>query len=459
VSGYSTWPNADIVLSNGGQIGTPRTITTDGNFLMIGDHNAQGQSAMHGGWVWTSFPTTNEQVPDFFLSENPSTIWPQGAFTSSGQLVTVTDTLHVWNQAPQSSQATPSVSLNTRAYGVRSGDGSDVAVVNGRVYFSDYNGNRILVYNSVPTHADQLPDFALGAPDIYTNTFDTEHFMNNPVVHSDGQSIFLASGFDVKLLGWRQIPADSTTPPDAIYENGLEAVTGITTYQGALIVSKGHPAGMFAAGELMIWSDVNSFWGGSGPDTTITSIGGAALDQVKGICADGQNLYVHAFDDSTRTGTLHVFDRVPTQQSTPVYAISTSGDGGNVSSDGDHVVIGGHQLKVYEVASLSSQATPQVISLNLVTSTSNSVQSVSVGDGHLFVADLGYNRVACWESLDDALQGREADTFLGAESTDDVYPNVGQDSLFWASTLSYDGARLWCGEYKFSGRTVGFPVQ
>ena len=51
---------ADIVLSANREMGTPRSITTDGeSFLIIGDHNAQGQSSQSGiGYV----PTESEQL-------------------------------------------------------------------------------------------------------------------------------------------------------------------------------------------------------------------------------------------------------------------------------------------------------------------------------------------------------------------------------------------------------------
>ena len=42
---------------------------------------------------------------------------------------------------------------------------------------------------------------------------------------------------------------------------------------------------------------------------------------------------------------------------------------------------------------------------------------------------------------------------------DDVDPDTRSDGLFWPQTLAWDGQRLWVGEYKFSGRVVGFARQ
>ena len=82
-----------------------------------------------------------------------------------------------------------------------------------------------------------------------------------------------------------------------------------------------------------------------------------------------------------------------------------------------------------------------------------------VSGGHVFRADLGYNRVTAWERLDDALAGVQPDVLLGATGTADTDPDTTQEGLFWPSHLDFDGQRLWVAEYKFSGRVVLFEAR
>ena len=39
---------------------------------------------------------------------------------------------------------------------------------------------------------------------------------------------------------------------------------------------------------------------------------------------------------------------------------------------------------------------------------------------------------------------------------EDKDPTVSRSGLFWPETLFYDQSILWVGEYKFSGRVLGF---
>ncbi|GIS38641.1 MAG: hypothetical protein Ct9H90mP10_10420 [Actinomycetota bacterium] len=49
------------------QVGTPRSITSDGNYVMLGDENANGpcigQNGTRSTHVWTSWPTSSRD-PD-----------------------------------------------------------------------------------------------------------------------------------------------------------------------------------------------------------------------------------------------------------------------------------------------------------------------------------------------------------------------------------------------------------
>ena len=79
-----------------------------------------------------------------------------------------------------------------------------------------------------------------------------------------------------------------------------------------------------------------------------------------------------------------------------------------------------------------------------------------VAQGHLFVADRGFNRVHVWHRVEDALAGQAADALLGAANDQDRDPEIGRNKLFSPGSLAFDGGYLWVGEFKFSTRILRF---
>lgn len=122
-------------------------------------------------------------------------------------------------------------------------------------------------------------------------------------------------------------------------------------------------------------------------------------------------------------------------------------------------VVPGDTMPVVSVAITAGRLSGEVSPEHLVMHLKLDDITGEIAAGHMFLSDQGHNRVLGWKDLDDALSGNAPDVILGAEGYDDVMPNIGVDSLFWAGDLCFDGNRLWVGEYKFSGRVVGFPLQ
>ena len=223
---WNTFPTtdnqaADILLTGGGDLGTPRHITSDGNCLIVGDHNAKVDGRPEKGtFFWKTFPTADEQTYDFFMTdpvEGQGLVgpWLRGDFTADGKLILVGQTLHIWNSFPENQLDEPDLSIDDYNFGP--GDWVGVAVAGNRVYISSGNNNRIVVYNSIPTSAGQLPDFAIGSPDIDTNTLQTNFVISNPVVASNGSSLFVTSDFDKKMYVWKDLPDQSGAYPDIVY--------------------------------------------------------------------------------------------------------------------------------------------------------------------------------------------------------------------------------------------------
>jgi hypothetical protein len=467
---WNTFPTydgqpADLLLTGSGDIGTPRQITSDGNSLIVGDHNATaGGKDQAGTFFWTSFPTIDDQPYDFFvvdpLGEKQTAPWLRGDFTADGRLVMMGDTLHIWDDLPQLASDRPVLSnlgqANAGGYDFRWGDFSTVAVAGKRVYITT-NGSTLVGYDSIPTSATQIPDFVMGATDLYVDGNVENFVMSNPVPVSNGTSLFASSDFDGSMFVWKNLPDESGAAPDVIYH--------FCRYQNEETARRHQCEGRFSpwdntlhgdtfalAGRdrLMIWTELPlegnlpayDFEGG---------IGTVRFDELTGVAMDDTYFYVA----DKRADVVHVWAGIPDGTHDPVATLSVSRPN-RLSSDGTWLAVnstadGGTQVfRVDQIVSSGSSSTVGGSSMF------NLPEGTSVDNGHVFVADTGNSQVLVWRDVADALAGLPADVILGASGASDTQPEITRNQMFWPAASSFDGDYLWVGERKFSGRLVRF---
>lgn len=445
------------------RFGTPRTIGTDGeNYLVIGDHNAMGETVMSGSFFWNSFPTTDNQSYDFFLA-NPKDqnqmMWG-GVKTSDGKFVTVASPgIAIWNSVP-TLVTDPDLFVgkysgpcDSTGYYFNAGDGSGLAVTSsGKLFVSLYNSNKVVVFNNFPTSSTQCPDFAIGAPDIDTNTLDTNYIITNGIPATNGSSLIVSSDFDRKLYVWKSIPSESRTHPDTVYNLDF-APWDNALYNDIFVI----------AGKQMvqIWNKGLPLYGNTADITFDGKIGSTQFQNIKGVALDDKYLYI-ADDNADK---LYIWNALPDSNSSPLFSLDLS-EIGRLSSDGNYLAVvsqGGNEILIYSVKNLSSSSLPlaeiskisNLPGLNSI----NLVQGVLIADNHLFIADTNYSRVFCWESIEDAINGNFPEVVLGKENYSNIEPGIGVDSLFWPVGLSFYRNKLWVAEFKFSGRLVCFKYQ
>lgn len=448
---WNTFPTdsnqpADIVLSANREMGTPRSITTDGeSFLIVGDHNAQGQSSQSGNWLWNTFPTESEQPHDGFLTEEMPMGWMSGDVNSNGDLMMIGDGIHVWDGIPESDDTPPAYTLEGREWELRGGDGSTIAVTGDTIYVSDYNTNRIIGFNQPPTGPNSVPDFVIGAPDLKTNTLKDNHFISNGIPLSlESGGLIIGDGMNTRLLCWDEAPTQSGQTPDRVVDFQDEVI-GLTEHDGTIVV----------AGK---WQGIKVWENGSPCDETPATksyteqVGTIRTGNLQSIAHDRKHFYV--LDGN---GTLHVWKDLPKDDEAPQFSRALNTFDGILYSDGDHLSISGMDtFKFINVSKLSEAAAFQEIAL------SERPQMIGHGiiqDGQVFISDLSQNQVLAWQSIDDAVAGDDPNAILGATSLDDTDPDKTRDGLFWPLRLEFDGERLWVGEYKFSGRVLLYSVQ
>lgn len=446
---WNTFPtndnqSADLYLTAGGDMGTPRTITSDGESLIIGDHNARNTGSEIGNFFWKSFPTSDDAPYEFFRPDpiDSRAAWMQGAFTSDGKLVMLGSTLHVWNSFPANASEPPSVSIS--GFQFAGGDGAGLAIAENKIYVSLYNGNRVVVYSNLPTNSQQEPDFAIGSPDIYTNTLDTHYIITNGVPATDGKSLFISSDFDRRLYVWKQIPDQSGAYPDVVYSLP-EAPWDNALWNNTLVLA--------GRDTVMIWQNLPL--DGQFPDVNLQgSIGGIAFRDLKGVALDDKYFYLSDFE----ANQVYVWEGIPDAETPPIFSISVNGPW-RLSSDGEYLAVTSiynHAVYIYRVEEMSANA-DQLATVG-GPGNFNLPQGAIVAHGSLFIADTNFNRVHVWKNVADAISGEDPDVILGKGGFD-VPPLQLKDAFFWPGAIAFDGSYLWVGEFKFGNRLLRFSVE
>lgn len=459
----------DVILANE-DFGTPRSIASDGTHLAIGDHNARGTPSVPGGakgtFFWNTFPTEDDQPYDFFVSnpavmgikQAPNVIGGEWMFgptvTEDGKLLALTNIgLVIWNAFPESEDDAPDLVFSGSSVydfgGRQSGDGSGVAVAGEKVFLSLANGNKVVVYNEIPTEISQKPDFALGSPDIDTNTFYSHYSITNGIIASNGKSLFIASGFDAKLSVWKHIPDESGTYPDMVYNLSMRPLDS-DLFEDTFVI----------AGDktVYIWEELPL--DGQEPDRVYEErIGNVKLQNIDGVALDDKYFYL---SDKTAK-KVYVWEGIPKADDNPVFAFSMDDAPGMLSSDGTYLVVGApdpsdHDIEVYRIADLSEESEPIILQgLGIF----NSPAGVHIFGGQLFVSDTLNNHIYTWKDIEDAIVRKNPDVVLGEQvrTEKEILPQIGKNKLFWPTGIWFDGSYLWVSELKFSFRILRFSPQ
>lgn len=432
----------DLVVADS-RMGTPRHISSDGNWLAVWDHNARLGAGKEGRgtFIYRSFPTAAAQDAEVLLP-----FQAVGVGLPGGGLLAAGDGLMRWDRLPDADDDRPDWS--SRASNIGSQDGLGVARLGERVYLLDGNGNKVVAYSSLPRDATALPDIVLGSPDLCANTLDDHFIFSNPVPATDGRSLFVSSDFDSKLYVWDSIPDRNNAAPDWVYD--LKVPPWDNALWGRTLVLAGKTG-------VTVWEDLPL--DGRLPDREYQGhIGSATFQELSGVALDDRYLYL----SDGMAGRIYVWAGLPEPDQDPLFTIETGPAVARLNSDGQFLSAvvnggGGAPVRVWSVDGIATGAAPKEIR-NSSGFQMNLPGSAMTVDGRLLVADTVWSRVLGWDSIDAAVRGERPSLLLGASRLDDHVPEIGRDRLYWPATMAIGGGYFWVGEFKFSMRLLRFDL-
>ena len=148
----------DVVLTSS-QVGTPRSITSDGNYVMLGDENANGpcigQNGTRSTHIWTSWPTSSRDPDACIDNWLASAIYDSKIYgiAAGGETMYFYDDLYTTTQELKANVKLANPNEGHRWAG---GDDGGATVVDGKLFVAEYNGNRISVFDTIPVSYTHL---------------------------------------------------------------------------------------------------------------------------------------------------------------------------------------------------------------------------------------------------------------------------------------------------------------
>ncbi len=433
--GPSTAP--DVVLTSS-QVGTPRSITSDGNYVMLGDENANGpcigQNGTRSTHVWTSWPTSSRDPDACIDNWLASAIYDSKIYgiAAGGETLYFYDELYTTTE-----ELKAKVKLANPGEGHRwaGGDDGGATVVDGKLFIAEYNGNRISVFDNLPSSPADTPDWALLADEPTNYPLLDEFIIQNPIIESNGKMLFVSSDFDRSLSIWKQLPGSSAATPDIVMRRFDQAPWDMVVVGNEVYLAGGN--------SVFGWNDIeqtiNS--GNFSFDINAKTIGNVTFQAVRGVAYNGTFFAVA----DAGSDTIYIWNGVPNSSDNPVYSLSGLTNLGRIAMNETNLAIGcypgGSGFKVLELSTLAS---PEY----KIVPGQDCPSEVSFNSKGFFIP--GNDKIIGWNSVGDALAGNAPTMSFGGRTDKS---NMGTKM---AAGIGWDGFHFWVGEYKFSNRLLGF---
>ena len=200
---------------------------------------------------------------------------PYGGFSDGTRFYVADQTnsrVLIWNTIPTTTDTAPNIVLgqpnvnsnwsNNGGLGAQSLSGPASVFSDGtRLYVTDMQNNRVLIWNAIPTTTQAPANLVVGQPNMTSNTannggLSAETLSSPHAGYSDGTRLFISDYNNKRVLIWNAIPTQNQAP--ANLELGESDMT-TNTYTGPNAQSlDGNPLGVFYDGTRLYVADYNN---------------------------------------------------------------------------------------------------------------------------------------------------------------------------------------------------------
>ena len=273
----------------------------------------------------------------------------------------------------------------------------NVVAVGTKIIVSDLGNSRILIWNSIPTTGGVGANIVLGQSDMTSSSTGTSATLmsNQSGVTTDGTRLFVADQWNNRGLIWNTIPTSFTT--------GTAIPANIVLGEVNMTSSSTNPA--------------------------------PAMYFPMGIATDGTRILIHDCGDNR----VLIWNTIPTSFSsgTGIYA---------------NIVLGQPDMSTYNSGTSSTSLYSAV--------SANYVSGVDVHGGKIYVSDQGNNRILIWNTIPTSFTtgtAIPANIVLGQPNfTASSRSGVSSQSLNAPNQTFSDGTRLFITDSSYN-RILVFP--
>lgn len=442
-----------VIVTNG----TPRTIVSDGNYLLIGDHNLNG-GGEQGSYIWKKYPTSSSSKPDFTIDVQYGGAIINGDFYG----IANDSNYYIYDGLIDSKGEKPATTFgNIKGY-MQAGDYNQIVYVGGKTYVCYYNSSVVAIYNGKVNKENYMAPMGYLGTDVSVKSATVANGLyQNPIPATDGKSLVLVDDYNRLIAVYKKIPNTNNVKADVVYNFGSH-----WDYPIDIAIDSNGKMFVLTAKAVLVWNKVPL--NGEMYDSRIELDYDINKDGSR-IEADDSFLYIYSKKDSR----VYKFDKnakdysfARALQSVPVSDLR------NLSSNGNYLLIAGmYEAKITVLKTHDLSKYGEVYSSDMGNHLNLPTDARLLPNGQLAVVDA--NRMRVWNSLDEAIGDKNLSKCISLGTLDNYsisYKDNGSDvtdqpslatdgSLFTPTSLAYAKGHLWVGEFKFSARLVRYDLK